>query len=972
MHRLISNYWAFLLLLFLLSPACQREQDGAQEIIAPLEGVWKAIPYRATVTGSAKTKATLDAIDRHYLFERDDLLYVVDKTTGGDVAYGYLYLISGAGTTEAIFEGDLMYFVETAPASGVFEPERPSNNLAVTATLVSKAQRDNGVYTFVTNNEGKIDTGPNFGDKYASTFKEAVQKYSTFTADATYGNPSFSLVQGTAFLLFSLSFDDGIAGPLTVSVTNNNGAQTLFSHSVTPDVNYEASFVAAFPGGTITLSNAKLTITDGGSFNKEKALAAATLQGNRYYNVTKTFLDLSYFTIQAREAATTISFPAKYQDFASYGLQYSEDGVAWTNITTSETSFTLAAGESKKLRGKGNKYQNSDGTTPLFTSSTPCYIYGDIMSLFCTGSGDVYTKKTAFSNGGSPNNKNALEGTFKDMTNLDIHPARPLLLSATTLADNCYQQMFAGSSITRAPEFTNEEEAFAATVPQYACKEMFKDCTSLTTAPELPATTMGKESYYGMFSGCTAMETPPSRLAGTMTMSGSSACRQMFLGCSSLQYAPELPAMDIKANGYQEMFTGCTSLSEAPDLPATTINGSSYRSMFGAAKVNNVDYSGCTSMETGPLSLPATTMSNNCYQGMFKGCTLLVAAPRIDATTLADYCFQEMFSGCIALRTAQDAFSFTGDIPQYACKQMFYNCQALNGAPQMSSVTGTIGQSGCQQMYYSCEAMTTGPSSLNATTVNQQGYYQMFYNCRHLLASPAIEATDIGLQGCQEMFRGCTRMQTPPASLSATTLGNAAYKWMFYQCSALTSIPVFPHDPAVTYVLPVGTDKNSLCYQMFFQCNELRSLTGKKLFSSLTPMTPFCFEDMFSECRKLESVPTDFLPATSVAASCYRGMFQSTLITQSPDLPASTLASECYRYMFNGCSRLTHIKCLATDTTYIGNGYTTNWVGNNKTGGNVPNTSDCIFVAADEAATSWPEGVNGILSNWTIKLASEE
>ena len=955
MHRLISNYWAFLLLLFLLSPACQREQDGAQEIIAPLEGVWKAIPYRATVTGSAKTKATLDAIDRHYLFERDDLLYVVDKTTGGDVVYGYLYLISGAGTTEAIFEGDLMYFVETAPASGVFEPERPSNNLAVTATLVSKAQRDNGVYTFVTNNEGKIDTGPNFGDKYASTFKEAVQKYSTFTADATYGNPSFSLVQGTAFLLFSLSFDDGIAGPLTVSVTNNNGAQTLFSHSVTPDVNYEASFVAAFPGGTITLSNAKLTITDGGSFNKEKALAAATLQGNRYYNVTKTFLNLDYFTIQAREAATTISFPAKYQD-AAYGLQYSSDGSDWTNVSET-SSFELAAGNSVMVRGKGSKYQNSDGTAPLFTSSAPCYIYGDIMSLFCDGS---YNKKTAFTS----SNNNALQGAFKDLTNLDIHPARPLLLSATTLSSSCYLSMFEGcTGLTRAPEFNNEEGAFAINIPSSACKQMFKGCTSLSAAPELPATgTIASQGYYGMFNGCTALLTPPSRLAVTPS-GGNGHFREMFNGCTSLLLAPELTATVILQDGCRSMFNGCTSLQEAPELLANTISGT-----YACAYM----FQNCTSLTQGPSALPASIMQEQCYFRMFYGCTLLEAAPRIDATTLANKCFLEMFSGCIALRTAQNAFSFSGDIPQEACKQMFYNCQALTRAPEMSSVTGTIGQSGCQQMYYSCEAMTTGPSSLNATTVNQQGYYQMFYNCRHLLASPAIEATDIGLQGCQEMFRGCTRMQTPPASLSATTLSNAAYKWMFYQCSALTSIPNFPHDPAVTYVLPVdGTDKNSLCYQMFFQCNELKSLTGKKLFSSLTPMTPFCFEDMFSECRKLESVPTDFLPATSVAASCYRGMFQSTLITRSPDLPASTLASECYRYMFNGCSQLTHIKCLAT--TNIGNGYTTNWVGNNKTGGNVPNTSDCIFVAADEAVTSWPKGyVYGILSNWTIKPVSEE
>lgn len=263
-------------------------------------------------------------------------------------------------------------------------------------------------------------------------------------------------------------------------------------------------------------------------------------------------------------------------------------------------------------------------------------------------------------------------------------------------------------------------------------------------------------------------------------------------------------------------------------------------------------------------------------------------------------------------------------------------------------------------MYSGCEAMTKAPSCLKADTVNQQGYYQMFYNCDRLTNAPSIEATDIGLQGCMQMFYDCLRLANPPASLLATTLGNKAYQQMFYNCDALTSIPDFP-DVAVT--LPAGSDKNSLCYQMFYGCDRLETLEGKKLFSSSTSMTAFCFQDMFSECRNLAFVPTGFLPATSVAASCYRGMFQSTLITRSPDLPASTLASECYRYMFNGCSQLTHIKCLAT--TNIGNGYTTNWVGNNKTGGNVPNTSDCIFERADKD-TSWPEGVDGILKNWTI------
>ena len=34
---------------------------------------------------------------------------------------------------------------------------------------------------------------------------------------------------------------------------------------------------------------------------------------------------------------------------------------------------------------------------------------------------------------------------------------------------------------------------------------MFQGCTSLTTAPELPATTLATYCYYSMFQGCTSL-----------------------------------------------------------------------------------------------------------------------------------------------------------------------------------------------------------------------------------------------------------------------------------------------------------------------------------------------------------------------------------------------------------------------------------------------------------------------------------
>ena len=50
----------------------------------------------------------------------------------------------------------------------------------------------------------------------------------------------------------------------------------------------------------------------------------------------------------------------------------------------------------------------------------------------------------------------------------------------------------------------------------------------------------------------------------------------MFTGCSSLTKAPELPATELKEGCYLNMFNECTSLIQAPELPATVLDNSCY------------------------------------------------------------------------------------------------------------------------------------------------------------------------------------------------------------------------------------------------------------------------------------------------------------------------------------------------------------------------------------------------------------
>ena len=175
----------------------------------------------------------------------------------------------------------------------------------------------------------------------------------------------------------------------------------------------------------------------------------------------------------------------------------------------------------------------------------------------------------------------------------------------------------------------------------YLYRGMFYNCTSLTTAPELPATTLGIGCYRQMFRNCTSLTIAPELPATTFN---TSSYYQMFYNCTSLTTAPELPATTLANQCYQDMFKNCTSLTKAPELPATTLASSCYRSMFY----------GCP-LTVAP-ELPATTLANSCYYGMFYNCASLITAPELPATTLVDNCYDEMFRNCTSLNYIKAMF----------------------------------------------------------------------------------------------------------------------------------------------------------------------------------------------------------------------------------------------------------------------------------------------------------------------------
>ena len=114
----------------------------------------------------------------------------------------------------------------------------------------------------------------------------------------------------------------------------------------------------------------------------------------------------------------------------------------------------------------------------------------------------------------------------------------------------------------------------------------------------------------------------------TYGTSGSANCSN--ISCSANCYIYGNIMSLVRSSGYES---------------ATTLTGSyTFAYLFNEnANIKNKD--GCD------LFLPATTLADNCYMGMFFKCTGLTAAPALPATSLTTSCYNSMFYGCTSLKS---------------------------------------------------------------------------------------------------------------------------------------------------------------------------------------------------------------------------------------------------------------------------------------------------------------------------------
>lgn len=499
-----------LLLLLAVTMGCKKEVDTP----SPAPEV-QTVHYKAAVHTGADTRATVgDGLK--YEFEEGDKVYL--SSEDGNL-YGFLSLSvdGGIGKDKALFEGELTYLGNTA-----------LGNPAVNLVLVSK---EDDLHTIADGRVADVTAESYLQNKWAPSLEEAVSRLSHFTGSGHLNDFSFTLHQQSSFLkcFVRMKAEQATEGR-AMSVKLLNGDVLLREASVTVSTVGSVPFVFAFPGDAVTLENAKLRlewVEPGiGAQTKDFDVSGKTLAANNYYSISRTTLDFDGFRIRAISNNTTITFNYNY---ANDGIEYSLDfGESWTHYTE---PFSLNADDVACIRGNRVEYKNGgadqyDGPKdkPIFRASLKCYISGNIMSL--VGDATELSESAfqgAFSRGGGTAN-----------ANIDIDPVSPLILPATTLATKCYMNMFRNcTSLTRAPQFRVEVTAIGC------CYNMFRQCSNLTDVSgiELPAQTLSEDCY-----------------------------RELFRQCSKLTSAPVLPAAKLVKSCYQQMFSACSALTSVTCL----------------------------------------------------------------------------------------------------------------------------------------------------------------------------------------------------------------------------------------------------------------------------------------------------------------------------------------------------------------------------------------------------------------------
>lgn len=172
-------------------------------------------------------------------------------------------------------------------------------------------------------------------------------------------------------------------------------------------------------------------------------------------------------------------------------LSYSKDaGRTWNSLTstTAGASINVQAGDIIVWVGEEGTYSSASAWNS-FGGTASFYVYGDISSLI-KEENSFYMGEYAFSH------------LFAGHTGVRLHPMKTLDLSTMETKRGCYAYMFQNcTGITSGASIKLPAERVMA----YAFQRMFSGCSNLITGPDIVSTRLDSQSCREMFYDCTSL-----------------------------------------------------------------------------------------------------------------------------------------------------------------------------------------------------------------------------------------------------------------------------------------------------------------------------------------------------------------------------------------------------------------------------------------------------------------------------------
>lgn len=443
---------------------------------------------------------------------------------------------------------------------------------------------------------------------------------------------------------------------------------------------------------------------------------------------------------------------------------------------------------------------------------------------------------------------------------------------------------------------------------------------------------VGWYSYYKLFTATNVVDA--SGLILSSTTLGNYCYMAMFKDCTSLVAAPELPATKLANHCYNSMFTGCTSLVTAPKiLPAAELNIYCYANMF----------SWCASLTSVPEILPATKLAKDCYANMFYNCSSLTTAPELPVATLAESCYDSMFNGCTnlnyikCLATDISAIDCTKNFTKnVAATGTFVKHPDMNdwtigidGIPVNWNAVDDVD-----------EPETPIDNTFRIISVDDDNIINFRNIDPETNESPWIERifekyNDTTMMINHLQFKVDDGEWLPISHYDRYTINSG--QTMYFRNTSNIDIdkdidgttPLFTTSGYFNlagdldaFMIPSGSLQEYSYHGLFA---GLKISDASQLILKSTDLKRYCYAYMFDDCRSLMKAPE--LPATTLADYCYRRMFRNCMhLAESPVLPAVRLKLDAYYEMFYGCLILRKVTCMFNDPTAAPSITTQGWL----------------------------------------------